>query len=160
MSLITPILPFNCSACALPQANAAASAAKLRMFFIAVLLVLCAGAAPRREFSNPLILVQLFEVCVQFRIGEALDETAVFHEVIAVGHRRREAEILFNEQDGETLFLECADGAADLLDNHRRKPFGRLIKQQQARSGAQDAADCEHLLLAAGALGALAVQPL
>src|SRR3954470_10204053 len=138
MSLITPILTFNCCACALPQANAAASAAKLRMFFIAVLLVLCAGAGPRRELSNPQILVQLFEVCVQFRIGEALDDTAVFHDVITVRHRRGEAEILLNEQDGKTLLLERADGAADLLDDDGRKPFGRLIEQQQPRAGAQD----------------------
>src|SRR3954465_92079 len=114
MSLITPILTFNCCACALPQANAAASAAKLRMFFIAVLLVLCAGAGPRREFSNPQILVQLFEVCAQFRIGEAFDHAAVFHDVITVRNRRGEAEILFDEQDRKTLFLKRADGAANL----------------------------------------------
>ena len=40
------------------------------------------------------------------------------------------------------------------------KPFGRLVEQQQARAGAQDAPDCQHLLLAAGELGALAAQPL
>ena len=52
--------------------------------------------------------------------------------------------------------LQRADGLADLLDDHRRQPLGRLVEQQQPRAGAQDAADRQHLLLAAGQLGALA----
>src|SRR5439155_17971137 len=38
--------------------------------------------------------------------------------------------------------------------------LGRLVEQQHARPGAQDAPDGEHLLLAARELGALAAQPL
>ena len=49
---------------------------------------------------------------------------------------------------------------ADLLDDHRRQPLGRLVEQQQPRAGAQDAADGQHLLLAARELGPLAAQPL
>ena len=45
---------------------------------------------------------------------------------------------------------------ADLLDDDRRQPLGRLVEQQQPRAGAQDAADRQHLLLAARELGALA----
>src|SRR2546421_11316877 len=84
----------------------------------------------------------------------------MFHDVIAVRNRRGEAEILLDEQNGKTLFLQRPDGAADLLDDDRRQAFGRLVEQQEPRSGAQDAADREHLLLAAGKLGALAAQPL
>ena len=47
---------------------------------------------------------------------------------------------------------------ADLLDDDRREPLGRLVEQQQLRAGAQDAADRQHLLLAAGQLGALAAR--
>ena len=56
--------------------------------------------------------------------------------------------------------LSDADGPADLLDDDRREALGRLVEQQQPRAGAQDAADRQHLLLAAGKLGALAEQPL
>ena len=46
----------------------------------------------------------------------------------------------------------------DLLDDDRREAFGRLVEQQEPRAGAQDAADRQHLLLAAGQLGALAAR--
>ena len=52
--------------------------------------------------------------------------------------------------------FQRADGLADLLDDDGREPLGRLVEQQQPRAGAQDAADRQHLLLAAGELGALA----
>ncbi len=81
---------------------------------------------------------------------------AVLHDVVAVGDGRGEAEILLDQQDGEALLLQRADGLADLLDDDGRQPLGRLVEQQQPRAGAQDAADRQHLLLAAGELGALA----
>src|SRR6185503_5709081 len=56
--------------------------------------------------------------------------------------------------------LQALDGAADVLDDDRREPLGRLVEQQQARAGAQDPRDREHLLLAAGELRALAAQAL
>src|SRR6202008_2979101 len=68
--------------------------------------------------------------------------------------------ILFNQQNGKALLLERPDGAPDLLNDYRREPFGRLVEQQQPRAGAQNAPDCQHLLLAAGKLGALAAQAL
>ena len=49
---------------------------------------------------------------------------------------------------------------ADLLDDHRREALGRLVEQQELGAGAQDAADRQHLLLAARELGALAAEPL
>ena len=48
---------------------------------------------------------------------------------------------------------------ADLLDDDRGQSFGRLVEQKKPRAGAQDAADRQHLLLAAGELGALAREP-
>ena len=50
------------------------------------------------------------------------------------------------------LLLQLRDGAADLLDDHRRQPLGRLVEQEQLRAGAQDPADRQHLLLAAESL--------
>ena len=41
-------------------------------------------------------------------------------------------------------------------DDHRRQALGRLVEQQHPDAGAQDAGDRQHLLLAAGELGARA----
>src|SRR5437868_14858729 len=131
MSLITPTFTVVC-ACALPQANAAAKAAILTRYFIAVLLFDLLSERPEPAFPlNPQVLVELFQVGVQFRIGKPLDDAAMFHDVIAVRDGRGEAEILFNEQDGKSLLLERADGAADLLDDDGRELIGRLVDQQQ-----------------------------
>src|SRR5262249_9108820 len=44
----------------------------------------------------------------------------------------------------------------DLLHDHGRQPLGRLVEQQELGTGAQDAGNRQHLLLAAGELGSLA----
>src|SRR5262249_3434825 len=109
---------------------------------------------------HPEIFVQFLQVGFQLRIGELFDHAAVLHNVVSVGDRRGETEILFHQQYGKALLLERPNGAADLLDDHRREPFGRLVEQQEAGAGAQDAGDRQHLLLAAGEFGALAAQAL
>src|SRR4029077_9035432 len=70
-----------------------------------------------------------------------------------------EMEILLDQENGESLRLEHSDRASDLLDDDRGQSFGRLVEQQQPRAGAQDAADRQHLLLAAGEFHALAREP-
>src|SRR6185437_15872839 len=87
------------------------------------------------------IVVQFLDVGIQLGVGELVDDTPMFHDVIAVRNGRSEAEILFHQQDRETLLFQRANGAADLLDNDRRQPFSRLVEQQHARAGAQNAAD-------------------
>jgi hypothetical protein len=51
----------------------------------------------------------------------------------------------------------------DVLADHRGKPFGRLVEDEQARIGHQRPADGQHLLLAAreraGRIGRAARQP-
>src|SRR5215813_2762582 len=79
---------------------------------------------------------------------------------MAVRNRRGKAKVLLDQQDGEPLLLEGADRPTDLLDDDRREPLGRLIEEEQPRARAQDAADREHLLLAAGQLGSGAAQAL
>src|SRR5262245_31921409 len=109
--------------------------------------------------SHAQIDVKLVEIGLQFGIGEAVDDAAMFHHVIAVRNRRCEAKILLDQENGEALLLERPDGPADLLDDDGGEPLGRLVEQEEARAGAQDAADRQHLLLAAGELGALAPEP-
>lgn len=79
-----------------------------------------------------------------------MSTTRQLHNVVPVGDGRGEAEVLLDEKDREALALEAADRLADLLDDDRRQPLGRLVEQEQPRAGAQDAGDREHLLLAAG----------
>ena len=79
----------------------------------------------------------------------------MIHHVVTVGDGGREAEVLLHQQHREAALLDLADGAADLLHDHRRQPFGRLVEQQHLGPGAQDARDRQHLLLAARQLGAL-----
>ena len=92
--------------------------------------------------------------------GHRVDHAAVLHHVVAVGDGGGEAEILLDQQDGEAAALERADHLADALHDHRREALGRLVEQQQVGAGAQDAADRQHLLLAARQLGALAAPAL
>ena len=79
---------------------------------------------------------------------------------MAVGDGGGEMEVLLDQQDGEATGFELADDLADALDDHRRQALGRLVEQQEVGTGAQDAADRQHLLLAARQLGALAAPPL
>src|SRR6185503_13499698 len=151
MSVSTPIFTLICCACAVPQASAAANAAS-PIVFLNICFLRCFYVAR----LNTEIVVQLLDIRLQLGIGELVDDTSVFHDVVAIRNGRCEAEILFDEQDGKTLLLERADSLADLLDDDRREPFGRLVEQEQPRPGAQDARDREHLLLAAGELRALA----
>src|SRR6202142_68953 len=153
MSVSTPILTLICWALVAPQANMMARDAKLIVRFIAVSP---SFRALRHLLLYSEIIVQLLDIGVQFAGGELIDDTPIFHDVVTVRDGRREAEILLDQEDGEPLFLQRADGLADLLDDDGGETLGRLIEQQQPRAGAQDAADGEHLLFAAGELGALA----
>src|SRR5262245_35514411 len=159
MSFMTPILllPSVYCACADGQPRATASAVKLinrhvRHFSISKVR---SGLG-----SNPQIVMQLFEIGVEFGVGELVDDPSVLHHVMAIRDRRGETKVLLDQQDGEALRLEHADGLSDLLDYDRSQSLGRLVEQEEPRPGAQDATDREHLLLAARQLGALAAQTL
>src|SRR3984957_551313 len=145
------------SACAAVPNSAAKASAKLAISRIANL----PGFGPFGPLliSNAEIVVQLLHIVRQLRVREVVYDTPMFHHVIAVGNGRCEAEILLDQQNGKALGLERADGVADLLNNDRGEAFGRLVEQQEPRAGAQDAADRQHLLLAAGQFRALASQP-
>src|SRR5713101_7033788 len=77
--------------------------------------------------SDAEIGVELVHIGRQLRIGETVDDLAVLDDVVAIGNGGGEAEILFDQEDGETLVLEPCDGVADLLDDDRRQTFGRLV---------------------------------
>src|SRR3974377_2554283 len=78
------------------------------------------------SFSDTEIGVKLVHVGLQLCIREAIDDPAVFDDVVAVRNGCGEPEILFDQEDGETFVLETFDGVTDLLDDDGRKALGRL----------------------------------
>ena len=99
--------------------------------------------------------MQLSRIGFELRGRKFIDDAAVLHDVVPIGDRRGKVEILLDQENGEALRLQRTDGLADLLDDNRRQTFGRLVEQQQAGAGTQDATDRQHLLLAAGQFRAL-----
>ena len=106
-------LDVICWACAVPHISAAANAAKLAIRVITSSLsgvfrrtLVTHKSVSFASVSNAEIVVQLFEVGVEFGIGEAFDDAAVLHDVMAVGDRRGETEVLLDQQDREALLLQ------------------------------------------------------
>ncbi|GCC42075.1 hypothetical protein chiPu_0026433, partial [Chiloscyllium punctatum] len=90
-------------------------------------------------------------------IDDAVDP-AIDHDGDVARYRRRHADVLLDDQDGDVAFIaEAQQHIFDLCNDHRRKPLGRLVHDQQMRVGEQRARDREHLLLAAGELVAAIV---
>src|SRR5260370_4777484 len=138
---------------------ASASAVPSKRAEIVFFIFLSVGSAWRR-CSDAEIGVKFIHVALQLRVGKAIDDLAVFDDVVAVRDGGGEAEILFDQKDREPLFLEPRDGMADLLDDDRRKPLGRLVQHQKPRARTQDSGDRQHLRLAARPFGAPALEPL
>src|SRR5512134_1640257 len=155
MSFRTPILmmPSETWAWAVPASAATAAAINVRCNFMV-------PPVEKALRSYAEIRVQLWHRRLEPGIGNHVHHAPVFHDVVAVGHRLREAEVLLHQQDGVALLLQARERAPDVLHDHRREALGGLVEQQQARASAQDAADGEHLLLAAGELRALAGEAL
>src|SRR5688572_7736591 len=114
--------------------------------------------APAPPALDAEIVVQLVHRRVEPIVVNRVDDPAAFHDVVPVGHGGREPEVLLDEQNGEPVRFETAQRGADLLDDDGRQPLGGLVQQQQAGARAEDTPDRQHLLLAPGELGALALQ--
>ena len=85
-------------------------------------------------------------------------DAAVDHDGDFARHRRRDADVLLDDEHGDVALLaEPHQHVLDLGDDHRRQPLGRLVHHQELRVGEQRARDRQHLLLAAGKLGAAVV---
>src|SRR5579862_9239814 len=74
--------------------------------------------------------------------------------VVAVGEPGENFQILIDDQDRLTGSLELLENPPDLLPDDWGETLGCLIENQQFRIGHKRAADCQHLLLAAGKLAA------
>src|SRR6185437_11553760 len=129
MSDSTPILItlFEICACAAPAANvpAIASASRLRFIrFIQLLLEIDNDGNNACTNLDAEILVQLRHFRIKLGIGNHVDDSSMLHDVMAIRDRGREAEILLDQQDRESLRLQAADRATDLLDDDGREALG------------------------------------
>src|SRR5438445_9849336 len=140
---------------------ALAGPARLRTIMVsATMRTMVMLSAPFWEALDAEIVVQLAHAGFELRVGNHVHHPAVLHHVVAIGDGGREPKVLLHEQHGETLALEPPQGGADLLDDDGRQPLGRLVEQQEPGPGPQDAADREHLLLAAGQRGSAGPEPI
>ncbi len=97
----------------------------------------------------------------ELRGRHLLGDAAVDHHADAVGDRHRHAEVLLDQEDGNPAFGgKRAQRLGDLVDDHRRQAFGRLVHDEQLGPQQESAPDREHLLLAARKLGAAVGAPL
>src|SRR3981081_24441 len=166
MSFMTPILivPSLYCACAEPHPNATASAVSPISPFMAFspvdrFFVVCTPAFQVTFVkSNAQVIVNLVEVGLELGIGEPIDDATVLHHVIAIRDRRSEAKVLLDQEYGEALLLEHADGLADLLNDDGRQTLGGLVEEQEPGARAQDPAYGQHLLFPARKLRSLTGQ--
>src|SRR5512147_2508923 len=85
------------------------------------------------------IYAQPLHARAELGVRDHVDDAAMLHDVVAIRHRLGELDALLDEQDRESLGLEPLNRGADLLHDHRGETLGRLIEQEEARAGAQDA---------------------
>src|SRR4051812_37809567 len=70
------------------------------------------------------VFLQHGHVVLQLVLREFADDLAVLHHVEAVGQRRGEAEVLFDQHDGVALGLERADHLGQLLHDDGGEALG------------------------------------
>src|SRR5918997_3018056 len=110
--------------------------------------------------SYPKHFVEFVHARVEFVSWERVHHAPILHEVEAVGHPAGEAEVLLHEQNGQAALLQLGQDVADPLDDHGSQALRRLVEEDETGARAQHPGDGQHLLLAAGELGALARAPL
>ncbi len=104
-------------------------------------------------------VLQCRSVFLQIRTGNFQNDLAALHHIKAVGEMGGKPEVLFNQQNREAFVFECRDRASQGLHDDRSQPFGDLVEQQKARTGAQNARHRQHLLLTARQPSARAMGP-
>ncbi len=83
--------------------------------------------------------MQLLHVRVELRVRDHVDDAAVLHHVVPVGDRRREAEVLLDQQDREALRLQLARSCARSAG---RSPAPGPRSARRAAAAARRCAGC------------------
>src|SRR5207249_11757354 len=81
-----------------------------------------------------------------------IHDPATLDDVHVVGELQREVHVLLDEQDREMRALEAQQLRAEVADQQRREPLGRLVHDEEIGVRHERARDREHLLLAPGEL--------
>ena len=92
--------------------------------------------------------------------GALVHDVPVVDDVDALRQRQRGREILLDQHDGQARRGQVAADLHQLAHDQRRKPFERLVEQDDLRIADEGAGDRQHLLLAARQVGAAAGAPL
>src|SRR6186997_2475741 len=100
LSVSTPILMFL--SCANAPVAATSESAVPRKSAESCCFMLSPWSVFLERSSDAEIGVELVHVGLEIRIGETVDHLAVLHDVVAVRHGRGEAEVLLDQEDGET----------------------------------------------------------
>src|SRR6185437_5530204 len=146
-SVSTPILAILSSAhapLAAQIASAVPSSSAVILVFIIPPCIPHWGCCLNAEIG-----VKFLHVGLQLGVGKTVHDLAVLDDIEPVRNGRSDTEILFDQENGEAFGLQSGDGLADLLDDHRGEPLGRLVEHQEPGAGTQDPRDRQHLLLAA-----------
>src|SRR5215470_17390693 len=159
MSVRTPILTaspetFGWAERAAARAPASAAREAVRVEFLMMTLLRYLGA------SDAQVLLQEVGLRLELLAAHDRGHPAVLEDVVAIGERRRKAQVLLDEDDREAPRVERRESAAERLDDHGREALGDLVEEEQARPGPQDPREGEHLLLPARKRGPGALSPL
>src|SRR5438105_4539985 len=138
VAAVPPVVPLAHAVATSRPANGSASHRGMRMGPPPYAMSLDAEMVSELGLPGPHVVV-----------AERGDDRAVAEQIVAVGHRRRKAQVLLHEQNGPPLPLRLPQDGRDLLDQDRREPLGRLVEEQEPRAHPEDPGDREHLLLPA-----------
>src|SRR2546427_3374789 len=138
--LTTPSLMVFCASA--PPCRATAAAAAASSFLIIAILVGLEG-----QGSAVLLGVDVFGAA-------AVDDFALGHHDEALADAAHQVQVLLDHQHAGAGGANLVEDRREVVDEHRRQAFGRLVEEQHARVAEQRAADRQHLLLAAAELHA------
>src|ERR1700712_3663158 len=134
-------------------AKAPVASAPMRNFLRSSIIVVI---IPSRWFPASYREIEFLDVLVAVELGRGSDEAdlALAQHVVPVGEAEGGMHVLLDQQNGKPFLAQVSQDRDDLVHDHRRQPFRRLVEQQQRRVQHQGAGDRQHLLLAAGKLEA------
>ena len=108
--------------------------------------------AMRRGIAPAVYTLRCFATTSAVSCGDRSfrDDAAAIHDVEVLAELADEIEILLDDHDRQMQLVdELVQGVADLVDDARLNPFGRLVEQEDFRSADKGPGDGQLLLLTA-----------
>jgi len=78
--------------------------------------------------SDTQVPVQLLFLGLEIGRFYLLNHSSVLNHIVSVGQRSGKAEVLLNQNDGESPVTQFADDIIQGFEDNRRKPFGDLVQ--------------------------------